>query len=77
MSDEHDITLRVKDDTGETIFEIREHTSLKQLMDTYCAKTGRSRKGLGFLVRGAPCSATETPATLGLVDGDVIDVVPA
>ncbi|WP_431962536.1 ubiquitin-like protein [Actinacidiphila sp. bgisy160] len=77
MGEESDITLRVKDDTGEMSFEIRAHTSLKQLMDTYCAKTGRSRRGLGFLVNGAPCSSTETPASLGLVDGDVIDVVPA
>ncbi|MDX3235082.1 hypothetical protein PV392_05185 [Streptomyces sp. ME03-5709C] len=77
MSHETTIHLLVKDDTGEMIFRIRAQTPLKHLMDTYCAKTGRSHGGLGFLANGAPFSATHTPAALGLEDGDVIEVVPA
>ncbi|WP_431945121.1 hypothetical protein [Actinacidiphila sp. bgisy167] len=71
------INLWVKDDTGEMIFQVRPHTPLKQLMDTYCARTGRAHGGLGFLAHGAPCSPTRTPDALGLTDGDLIEVVPA
>ncbi len=70
------ILLTVKDQQGsEVTFKIRRLTPLMKLMDPYRSRLGWLASQASFLVDGACIAPDDTAEKLGLVDGDVIDVV--
>ncbi|MFG2147187.1 ubiquitin-like protein [Streptomyces sp. NPDC048696] len=75
MSDDNEINLKVKGNSGETFFKIKMSTPLAKVMDAYCAKTGQLPSTVRFLTNGDRISPTDTPASLGFEDHDVIDAL--
>ncbi|CZT44356.1 uncharacterized protein RSE6_04513 [Rhynchosporium secalis] len=70
------MTVRVKDTTGREVeFKCKRTTVLKKLMDAFCQQQGRAPDTLRFFTPdGKRVNATDTPASLDLEDGELLDV---
>ncbi|KAI8622037.1 ubiquitin-related domain-containing protein [Chytriomyces sp. MP71] len=62
----------VGSDGNEVAFKIKRSTQLSKLMDAYSSKTGVDPRSVRFLVDGNRLNPTDTPDSLDLEDGDVI-----
>ena len=60
---------------NEVVFKIRKHTRLQKLMDAYCQRQSLNRGSVRFLFDGNRVNDDDTPRTLEMEDGDVIDVL--
>ncbi|KAJ2778420.1 SUMO protein smt3 [Coemansia javaensis] len=70
------ISIKVaSSDNSEIMFKIKRTTKLAKLMQAYCTRTGKSPDSVRFLADGERISGDSTPDTLGLEDGDTIDVM--
>ena len=68
------INLRVLTQEGITVyFRCKQTTPLKRLMDAFCNRQGLCAKYVRFLYDGNTIHGAQTPAMLGMEDGDVID----
>ncbi|EKD11958.1 ubiquitin-like modifier [Drepanopeziza brunnea f. sp. 'multigermtubi' MB_m1] len=72
----HKLSIKVVNDRGEeVVFQCRPTTLLQKLIDTYCASKDRKPSSLRFFTPGGQrLMEGSTPASLGMKDGDIIDV---
>ncbi|KAL5330738.1 hypothetical protein ACEPPN_000259 [Leptodophora sp. 'Broadleaf-Isolate-01'] len=70
------ISITVKDSRGEEVeFKCKSTTVLKKLMDAFCRQQGRKPDTLRFFTPdGKRVNNTDTPESLNLEDGDLLDV---
>lgn len=69
------ITIHVKaQDNAQTSFKVKMATPMKKLMDSYVQRMGVSRNDVRFTYDGSRVMDTDTPKTLDMDDGDLIDV---
>ena len=59
----------------EVYFKLKQTTPLKKLMDAFCNHQGISTNSVRFLYGGNTIHGAQTPAMLGMEDGDVIDAL--
>ncbi|KAF2435833.1 ubiquitin-like protein [Tothia fuscella] len=72
---DNSITITVRDVQGQEIaFKIKPHTQLGKVMNAYREKKGLSRQAVRFLIDGTQINDDNTPASLELEDGDIIEV---
>ncbi|CAE6527959.1 unnamed protein product [Rhizoctonia solani] len=69
------ISIRVVAPTGEGVFIIKRDTKLKKLREEYAAKVGKDGNTLRFLFDGRRVNDYDTPASLEMEDGDVIEAM--
>ncbi|XP_026821605.1 small ubiquitin-related modifier 3-like [Rhopalosiphum maidis] len=55
-------------------FKIRKITQLRKLMYAYCENTGLAYNSVRFRFEGQPVNEIDTPASLNLEEGDIIEV---
>ena len=55
-------------------FKIKKAATFQKLFDTYCQRTNLARNIVRFHYDGARMVDTETPLSLGMEEGDIIDV---
>ncbi|XP_026821599.1 small ubiquitin-related modifier 3-like [Rhopalosiphum maidis] len=55
-------------------FKIRKITRLRKLMYAYCENTGLAYNSVRFRFEGQPVNEIDTPASLNLEEGDIIEV---
>jgi hypothetical protein len=69
------LNVNVKDQDGNDLyFKIKKHTPLKKVMDAYCERQGKARGLVRFLFEGTRVQDNDTPDSLELEDGDMIQV---
>ncbi len=69
------LSVKVVDQEGNDLFfKIKKNTSLKKVMDAYCERQGKTRGLVRFLFEGHRIQDNDTPDTLELEDGDMIQV---
>jgi hypothetical protein len=69
------LNVKVVDQDGNDLFfKIKKHTALKKVMDAYCERQGKTRGLVRFLFEGHRIQDNDTPDTLELEDGDMIQV---
>ncbi|KAG4442861.1 hypothetical protein IFR05_001657 [Cadophora sp. M221] len=70
------ISIKVKDSRGDEVeFKCKSTTVLKKLMDAFCQQRGRKPDTLRFFTPdGKRINNTDTPESLNLEDGDLLDV---
>ena len=64
----------VTQDGNEIFFKCKMTTPLQKLMNAFCYRSGAGRHSVRFLFDGERMEPTDTPLTLGMEDGDVVDV---
>ncbi|PVH68941.1 ubiquitin-like protein, partial [Cadophora sp. DSE1049] len=70
------INIKVKDQNeGETFFKIKGHTKLGKVFDTYCDRQSLARNTVRFLFEGARIQDTDTPDSLEMQDGDMVQAM--
>ncbi|ODV63292.1 SUMO family protein SMT3 [Ascoidea rubescens DSM 1968] len=67
------INLKVSDGSSEIYFKIKRSTPMKRLMEAFCKRQGKTLESLRFLSDGERVVAEDTPDSLELEDGDVIE----
>lgn len=67
------INLKVTDGNSEVYFKIKRATPLKRLMEAFCKRQGRQPKSLRFLYEGQRIGDDDTPDSLDMEEGDVIE----
>lgn len=67
------INIRVTDSSTDVYFKIKKTTQLKKVMDAFCKRTGKDNTALRFLYEGERIQDSDTPASLDIADGDVIE----
>ncbi|GKY98196.1 hypothetical protein MPSEU_000777400 [Mayamaea pseudoterrestris] len=73
-ADPEQITIRVKDQTGEeTFFKVKKTTKMKKIFETYASRRGVQASSLRFLLDGERIEPDQTPKMLELEDQDQID----
>ncbi|KAI3405791.2 SUMO2 [Candida oxycetoniae] len=69
------INLKVAHRNGdEMFFKIKTTTEMRKIMDAYSRRQGKDSETLRFFVDGVRIQPKDTPRSLGLEDGDLIDV---
>ena len=69
------LSLRVRDNAqNEIFFAVKKTTRLIKLIDAWCERNGVSRAGKRFLVDGSVIYDEDTPESLDMEDGDIIEV---
>mmetsp|Transcript_8457 Transcript_8457/g.12805 ORF Transcript_8457/g.12805 Transcript_8457/m.12805 type:complete len:92 (-) Transcript_8457:1138-1413(-) len=72
--DGEQITIRVRDQTGEeTVFKIKKTTKMSKVFNAYANRKGVDSKALRFLLDGERIGEDQTPKLLELEDEDQID----
>mmetsp|Transcript_2463 Transcript_2463/g.7807 ORF Transcript_2463/g.7807 Transcript_2463/m.7807 type:complete len:103 (+) Transcript_2463:49-357(+) len=70
------VNLKVIDQHGNEVhFRIRRTTPLRKLMNSYCERQGIDMKSVRFMVDGTFVEDEDTPESLELDDGDIVDTV--
>mmetsp|Transcript_94 Transcript_94/g.166 ORF Transcript_94/g.166 Transcript_94/m.166 type:complete len:99 (+) Transcript_94:136-432(+) len=68
------LTIRLREQTGEeTFFKIKTTTKMSKVFDAFLQKKGLQPETVRFTMDGDNIDPTDTPATLGLEDQDMID----
>jgi len=57
------------------VFKIKKSTPLKKLMNAFCSRQAVEINQMVFLYDGQRVLPEETPAQLGMEDGDLIDAM--
>ena len=73
----HDqLQLKVVDFSGNTLeFKIKSHTALKKLMSTFCERAGLDLQSVRFIFDGQRVNGSDTAHSLGMEEGNVIEVM--
>jgi len=70
------INIKVKDQNeGEAFFKIKGHTKLGKVFDVYCDRQSLARNAVRFLFEGARIQDTDTPDSLEMQDGDMVQAM--
>ncbi|EON61031.1 hypothetical protein W97_00241 [Coniosporium apollinis CBS 100218] len=69
------LNIKVTDNNNEVFFKIKRTTALRKLMDAFCERQGKLPSSVRFLFDGQRVQATDTPDTLEMQDGDILEVV--
>merc|ERR1711871_1169439 len=69
------LNIKVKQDENEIVFKIKNSTPLKKLMNAFCSRQAVEISQMVFLYDGQRVLPEETPAQLGMEDGDLIDAM--
>ena len=69
------VTVRVDGGGSELHFKVRDHAPLRKLMDAWFAREAFQESQVRFAFDGKHISPTETCASLGVEEGDVLDVL--
>ncbi|PBP24429.1 ubiquitin-like modifier, partial [Diplocarpon rosae] len=70
------INIKVKDQMeAETFFKIKQKTKLGKVFDAYCDRNALQRTTVRFLLDGQRIQDTDTPDSLQMEDGDMVDAV--
>ena len=72
MSDH--LTIGLTNGDSEMTFKVRKTIRMKRIMDQYAERSGRSRPALRFLIDGVRVNDEDTPDSLEMEDGDVVEV---
>lgn len=67
------INIKVTDSSTDVFFKIKKSTNLKKVMDAFCKRTGKNISALRFLYDGERIGPEDTPQSLDISDGDVIE----
>ncbi len=66
----------VSQNNEEIIFKVKNTTAFEKLMDKYCERFNiTNQSGVRFLFDGDTVKKHQTPADLGIEDGDVLECV--
>jgi len=68
------LNIKVTDNHNEVFFKIKKTTELNKLMKAFCERQGKTVNSCRFLFDGERVAPTDTPETLGMSDGDQLDV---
>eukprot|EP01032_Pedospumella_encystans_P009657 gene9657-11349_t len=70
------VTLRVKEQTGEEMFfKVKGTTKMQKVFDSYAQRRGVQPNAIRFMLDGQRIRSEDTPKMLELQDDDQIDVV--
>lgn len=70
------ITLKMQsEERGLLLFRIRRQMALSKLKDAYCSRTGMLKDKTYLTFDGQRIEADETATSLGLEEGDILDVM--
>eukprot|EP00035_Acanthoeca_spectabilis_P034756 m.30858 g.30858 ORF g.30858 m.30858 type:complete len:91 (-) comp6847_c0_seq1:110-382(-) len=72
--DSGQIELSVKSEDNVIKFKVKQTTKIAKIKDAYCKKMGLTPANVRFLFDGDNIPDTATPSSVGLEDGDIIDV---
>jgi len=71
-----ELNINVKSQEGTVIcFKLKKTTQMKKMIDSYCQRNGYHSKSVRFIYEGERIKETDTPAALGMEDGDEIDAM--
>ncbi|KAB8754773.1 hypothetical protein FH972_026562 [Carpinus fangiana] len=68
------LNIKVTDNNNEVFFKIKRTTQLKKLMDAFCDRSGKNPTSVRFLFDGTRVQPTDSPETLDMQDGDMLEV---
>ncbi|KKY39718.1 putative ubiquitin family protein [Diaporthe ampelina] len=69
------LTIKVTDNNvNELTFKIKKYTQLKKLMGAFCERHGKAFDTVRFFSEGVRLVGHETPESLEMQDGDIIEV---
>ncbi|KAF2175182.1 ubiquitin-like protein [Zopfia rhizophila CBS 207.26] len=68
------LNIKVTDNNNEVFFKIKRTAQLKELIDTFCDRQGKSPASVRFLFDGQRVQPTDNPDTLEMQDGDTLEV---
>ncbi|KAF2273569.1 ubiquitin-like protein [Westerdykella ornata] len=68
------LNIKVTDNNNEVFFKIKRTTQLKKLMDAFCERQGKSIQSVRFLFDGTRVQPQDNPESLGMEDGDTLEV---
>ena len=75
---EGSLNIRIRDQTGEeTFFKVKKTTKLDKVFNAYATRKDVCATSLRFFVDGAGVRGDQTPADIGMGDGDQIDCMRA
>ena len=70
------LDIKIKDQQeNETFFKIKNHTKFGKVFDAYCDRQSLARNTVRFLFEGTRVQDTDTPESLDLEDGDMIQAM--
>jgi hypothetical protein len=70
------LTIRIRDQTGEeTYFKVKPQTRMDKVFNAFATKKDFNCNSLKFMIDGERMQDWDTPQSLGLEDGDQIDVM--
>lgn len=73
-STQEHIHVKVSGQDGSLVhFKVKMNTKMEKVMKAYCQRQGFNIENLRFFFDGQPLNGSDTPATLGMEDKDVID----
>ena len=73
---EQQVTIRVKDSSGEEMFfKVKKETKMSKIFDAYANRKGVGQNSLRFMLDGVRIKPDETPKMLELEDNDQIDAL--
>lgn len=67
------LQIRVSDNNTEVFFRVKKDTPLRRVFEGFCKRTGKDYRSLRFLYEGERISEDDTPASLEMEEGDVIE----
>ena len=68
------LNIRLRDQTGdETFFKVKTTTKLDKVFNAFATRKGVAAADLRFLIDGARICGDQTPADIGMADGDQFD----
>ncbi|KAH6653625.1 ubiquitin-related domain-containing protein [Truncatella angustata] len=71
---EDQLGIRVTDNNNEILFKIKKSTPLDNVMQAFCGRQGKKVNVVRFLFEGQRVQPTDSPDSLGMVDGDSLSV---
>ncbi|KAH6645621.1 ubiquitin family protein, partial [Truncatella angustata] len=66
--------IRVTDSNNDILFRIRKSTPLDSVMQAFCERQGKNINVVRFLFEGQRVQPTDSPDSLGIIDGDSLSV---
>ncbi|GMM50421.1 SUMO family protein [Starmerella bacillaris] len=69
------LSLKVTDSQTDVAFKVKMKTPLKRVIDAFCKRTGKDRNSLRFIFDGERIHDEDTPASIGMEDGDFIEAL--
>jgi len=68
------LNIKVTDSNNEVFFKIKRDTKLKKLMTAFCERQGKAVQSVRFLFDGTRVNPDDDPNSLGMEDGDTLEV---